>query len=102
MGEIVPGVAVLAVVLTDRPPLPLAEVGSPFLPGDVRLARISDLISPGFQVFSSLCAAIQPRRRHEKRQQKDRADQDEAHGVRAGAVLRAHHGRGRNIALRRP
>ena len=40
MGEIVPGVAVFAVVLADRPPLALAEVGSPFLPGDVRLARV--------------------------------------------------------------
>src|SRR5207245_10054733 len=40
MGEIVPGVAVIAVVLTDRPPLALAEVGAPFLPGDVRLARL--------------------------------------------------------------
>src|SRR5882724_2904911 len=40
MGEIVPGVAVLAIVLADRTPLPLAEVGSPFLPGDVCLARV--------------------------------------------------------------
>ena len=40
MGEIVPRVAVFAVVLADRPPLPLAEVGAPFLPGDVRLARL--------------------------------------------------------------
>ena len=40
MGEVVPGVAVVAVVLADRAPLPLAEVGSPLLPGDVRLARL--------------------------------------------------------------
>src|SRR6266704_1536974 len=40
MGEIVPGVAVFAVVLTDRTPLSLAQVGSPFLPGDLRLARV--------------------------------------------------------------
>src|SRR2546425_7197103 len=40
MVEIVPGVAVIAVVLADRPPLPLAEVGAPFLPGDLRLARL--------------------------------------------------------------
>ena len=40
MGEIIPGVAVLAVVLADRAPLPLAEVGSPFLPRDSRLARV--------------------------------------------------------------
>src|SRR5438093_4322694 len=40
MGEIAPGVAVIAVVLADRTPLPLAEVGAPFLPGDLRLARL--------------------------------------------------------------
>jgi len=40
MGEIVPGVAVIAVVLADRTPLPLAEVGAPFFPGDVCLARV--------------------------------------------------------------
>ena len=40
MGEIVPGVAVIAVVLADSPPLSLAEVRPPFLPGDVRLSRI--------------------------------------------------------------
>src|SRR5687768_2606127 len=40
MVEIVPGVAILAVVLPDRPPLPFAEVGAPFLPGDTRLACI--------------------------------------------------------------
>src|SRR5262245_58415520 len=39
-GEIVPGVAVVAVVLPDCPPLALAEVGTPFLPKDVRLARL--------------------------------------------------------------
>ena len=31
--EVVPGVAVRAVVLADRAPLPLAEVGAPLLPG---------------------------------------------------------------------
>src|SRR5262245_14633797 len=40
MGEVVPGVAVVAVVLPDCPPLALAEVGTPFLPKDVRLARL--------------------------------------------------------------
>jgi hypothetical protein len=40
MGEIIPGVAVFAVVLADRAPLPLAQVGSPFLPWDSRLARL--------------------------------------------------------------
>ena len=38
--EVVPGVAVLAVVLADRPPLPLAQVGSPLLPGGPRLAGV--------------------------------------------------------------
>src|SRR5262249_53619457 len=33
MAEVIPGVATLAVVLTDGPPLPLAQVRSPFLPG---------------------------------------------------------------------
>ena len=33
MGEIVPGVAVVAVVLPHRPPLPLAEIGAPEFPG---------------------------------------------------------------------
>src|SRR6185503_9480521 len=40
VGEVVPGVAVVAVVLADRAPLPLAEVGPPLLPGDVGLARL--------------------------------------------------------------
>src|SRR6266478_5122307 len=39
-GEVIPGVAAFAVVLTDRTPLPLAQVGSPFLPRDSRLARL--------------------------------------------------------------
>src|SRR4051812_120803 len=40
MGEIVPGIPVVAVVLADCAPLAFAQVGSPFLPGDVRLARV--------------------------------------------------------------
>ena len=40
MGEVVPGVSVRAVVLADRPPLPLAEVGAPLLPGDSCLASV--------------------------------------------------------------
>src|SRR5262249_24097598 len=44
MGEIVPGVAALAVVLADGPPLSLAEVWSPPLPGDVLGA---DLVQTG-------------------------------------------------------
>ncbi|MNK95740.1 hypothetical protein D3C87_1159890 [compost metagenome] len=33
MGEVIPGVAVVAVVFPDRPPLPLAQVRPPFFPG---------------------------------------------------------------------
>ena len=40
MGEVIPGIATLAVVLTHRAPLPLAQIGSPFLPRDSRLARL--------------------------------------------------------------
>ena len=32
MAEVVPRISILAVVLANRAPLPLAEVGSPFLP----------------------------------------------------------------------
>ena len=32
VGEIVPGISSFAIVLTDRPPLPFAEVGSPLFP----------------------------------------------------------------------
>ena len=39
MREIVPRISVLTVVLADRPPLPLAEIGSPFLPRKSGLAR---------------------------------------------------------------
>ena len=35
VGEEAPGIAVLAVVLADRSPLALAEVGAPFLPVDL-------------------------------------------------------------------
>src|SRR4029078_1474749 len=38
--EVVPGAAVGAVVLADRPPLPLPEGRSPFLPGGARLSRV--------------------------------------------------------------
>src|SRR4029077_15065607 len=40
VGEVIPGIAVIAIVFTDRAPLPLAQVGSPFLPWDSRLARL--------------------------------------------------------------
>src|SRR4051812_13891877 len=35
--EVIPGVAVLAVVLPDRPPLPLREIRPPFSPGHTLL-----------------------------------------------------------------
>src|SRR5512137_197174 len=35
VGEEIPGVTPLAVVLAYRPPLPFAQVGSPLLPGDL-------------------------------------------------------------------
>src|SRR3989442_15037093 len=40
MGEVVPGVPIFTVVLADRPPLALAEVGSPFLPGDLLVSSL--------------------------------------------------------------
>ena len=47
VGEEIPGIAPLAVVLTNRPPLPLAQVGTPFLPGNLLLAILfeADLFS---------------------------------------------------------
>ena len=40
VAEVGPRVAVLAVVLADRAPLPLAQVRAPLLPGDARLAGL--------------------------------------------------------------
>src|SRR5688572_21267334 len=52
MGEIAPGVAVLAVILADRAPLPLAEIGTPLLPRDSRLAGvIQPLLFHGVNYF---------------------------------------------------
>jgi hypothetical protein len=51
VGEEVPGVAVLAVVLADRAPLPFAHVGSPFLPGDVlRAGFVQSAVFGGHRV----------------------------------------------------
>jgi hypothetical protein len=46
--EVVPGVAVLAVVLADRAPLALAEIGAPFLPwrSGVAALRKAAWVSP--------------------------------------------------------
>ena len=43
VGEEVPGVAVLAVVLAHGAPLPFAQVGPPLLPGDLLLAGFFEL-----------------------------------------------------------
>src|SRR5262245_38727101 len=40
VAEVVPGIAAVAVVFADGPPLPFAEVGPPLLPGDFLLARL--------------------------------------------------------------
>jgi len=42
VAEVVPGIARLAVVLAHGPPLALAEIGTPFLPGNVPLARFRE------------------------------------------------------------
>ena len=39
MGEIVPGISILAVVFADRAPLPFAKVWSPFFPRNACLPR---------------------------------------------------------------
>ena len=38
MGEVAPGVLVIAVILAHRAPLALTQVGSPLAPGDFLLA----------------------------------------------------------------
>src|SRR5262249_11266462 len=40
VGEVVPRVPALAVILTDRPPLPFAEVRAPFLPRSLLPTRL--------------------------------------------------------------
>jgi hypothetical protein len=45
VGEEIPGVPRFAVVLADRAPLPLTQIGSPFLPRDSRLARLVQPLS---------------------------------------------------------
>src|SRR5262245_33976113 len=40
MGEVVPSVPVVAVILADGSPLPFAEVGPPFLPRHTSFARL--------------------------------------------------------------
>src|SRR5215472_9305430 len=38
MRKVVPGIAIIAVIFANRPPLPLAEIGTPLLPGHMGLA----------------------------------------------------------------
>src|SRR5262249_56604765 len=40
MGEILPCISILAVVLADRSPLPFGEVRSPFFPGGIACSRV--------------------------------------------------------------
>src|SRR5262245_28637814 len=40
MREVIPGVAVVAVILPHRPPLPLAQVRAPFAPGRMLFPRL--------------------------------------------------------------
>jgi hypothetical protein len=53
VGEIVPRVAVVAVILTNCAPLPFTEVRSPFFPRDASVARVVQplLFSNGRDVF---------------------------------------------------
>ena len=44
VGEEIPGVAILAVILADRAPLALAEIGAPFPPRNARLAGIGQTV----------------------------------------------------------
>src|SRR5215831_9627929 len=38
MRKVAPGVAILAVILTNGPPLPFTQIGTPLLPGHMGLA----------------------------------------------------------------
>ena len=60
VGEEIPGVTPLAVVLAHRPPLPLAQVGSPFLPGDLLLPSLFEADLFRAHKISSF---LQPKRR---------------------------------------
>ena len=47
VGKVVPGVAVVAVVLTDGAPLALAQVGAPLLPGSLPAPRLFEALAFG-------------------------------------------------------
>ena len=47
MSEVVPGISILAVVLANRSPLPLAQVGSHFLHGVLAVRASSNLADSG-------------------------------------------------------
>src|SRR5258705_11255886 len=54
MAEVIPGVAVFAVIFPDCAPLPFAQIRSPFFPRGVRVARCFEalcfLVHAGFRV----------------------------------------------------
>ena len=53
MSEVVPGIAVVTVVLTHRAPLALAEVRSPLFPGHpVLTCMVEPLLLRCFRVFN--------------------------------------------------
>src|SRR5271169_2367625 len=68
MSEVVPGIAILAVVLANCAPLALAEVGSPLSPGlragafillsSERLERACLLEPSGFGILRHVCSPL--------------------------------------------
>jgi hypothetical protein len=56
VAEVVPRIAVLAVVLAHRAPLPLAQIGPPLLPGDSRLPGVVETFLLGDVVEVCGCA----------------------------------------------
>ena len=59
VAEVVPGFAVVAIVLADRAPLPFAKIGSPLLPGGGGVAgRVEALLFGGRKDSSGLYAEV--------------------------------------------
>src|SRR5215475_11548491 len=60
MAEVVPGIAIVAVVFAHRAPLALAEVGPPFAPQDATLPRLREALHLGSGLFdgASLCVHL--------------------------------------------
>src|SRR5450755_4164395 len=63
MGKVVPGVAVLAVVLADCSPLPLAQVGPPLSPWSFGIARLFEPDALRILRHSSLLAGVPGQRK---------------------------------------